>query len=263
MYATKAGGVVHSRSVCRGSHLSKTNDWEGKRHCQFCPWPCLVCMSEDVVKGKNCHPLCRSCAKEYVQQLPLDPRWNGKDVPCPCGSGMSLQLDGVVLPPTVAATSNEVVVTPCVKPCVLEACLEEVSNLRCPHCRQTFGWFDGCCAVRCECKKFFCGLCLKPFDTDITCHRHVLVCPKNPGTDFFVTFAQWERIMDDRKRIGLWKAGHTMVRQGHGVLLASAMMVYVSEKTGISLVPRKLVLRVLGCGMLLHAATAAILLLLF
>lgn len=51
---------------------------------------------------------------------------------------------------------------------LLEAC-----TLKCPHCKTAFGGFSGCCAVTCECKKHFCGLCLAPCRDNSDAHSHV------------------------------------------------------------------------------------------
>lgn len=51
--------------------------------------------------------------------------------------------------------------------------LLELCTLKCPHCKQAFYDFSGCCAVQCECKKYFCGLCMQACTDSGACHSHV------------------------------------------------------------------------------------------
>lgn len=231
MYCTAKGNVIHSRQYCRGSFLLRCDekDAKQKRQCRVCPWPCMICMSEDVVKGNNCHPLCDSCTTDYVQTLLTNPNWNGADVPCPCGSGRLLQSN-VALPSS--RTSLQVY-----KPCILEECLDSVSNLRCPHCRCVFVSFDGCCAITCNCKGCFCAFCLEPFDTDKECHDHVLYCSLNPNPkDYFASLSEWEGVMSTQKTIRLWNKAFEVSYQ-YGCLLGAAMMLYVSERSDVYIFP--------------------------
>ncbi|XP_037047411.1 uncharacterized protein LOC119082138 isoform X2 [Bradysia coprophila] len=82
----------------------------------------------------------------------------------------------------------------------VRAIQETVLNLSCPKCNTAFYEFDGCVAVTCStCKAGFCGLCLANCGSDA--HSHVRSCPKNPGTDYYVSQRDLQAVhLDMRNR---------------------------------------------------------------
>ncbi len=75
-----------------------------------------------------------------------------------------------------------------------------------PCCNRAFILRDGCMAIRCECGKNFCGLCLnfvaqKDVDSNGPCHTHVTHCSQNilfPGLYFT---PEWYMSFNHKARI--------------------------------------------------------------
>ncbi len=79
----------------------------------------------------------------------------------------------------------------------------------CPSCGQEFNDFVGCLALMCcNCKTYFCGVCLKNDNIcdAFTCHKHVKQCIKtkeNKGImfhgNYFISDNDWPKLHEDHK----------------------------------------------------------------
>jgi hypothetical protein len=83
---------------------------------------------------------------------------------------------------------------------VRNAIVEEGLTDRCPHCRNAFWDFEGCCAVRCSsCPGHFCGWCLAKCDGSAAAHEHVRSCEQKPaGADAY--FGSADQLVAARRR---------------------------------------------------------------
>ena len=82
--------------------------------------------------------------------------------------------------------------------------LDDVLNVRCPNCKQTFDTFDGCFSVLCEsCRHYFCACCLEfSSRSSVEAHKHVAQCERGKEVGmagYYGRSEHWEEIKKKRR----------------------------------------------------------------
>ena len=212
MYFAKARSkVVHSGPVCRKSRVIDALPvilTDNMRLCKHCfanmNVICFICQDEQENTIKcpcSTHRICSACLDNYIDTKLQDPGWNF-EVGCPCGMGGAF-------PQCVLSEKSKLLIESAQKKtdaCYyrrfhLDVAIDKIMTLRCPHCESAFDTFDACLSVQCRCKKFFCALCFKKYDTSRSCHDHVLKC--NSGSHW-MQLENWKRFQHDRICVRLW-----------------------------------------------------------
>lgn len=198
MYRGPSSACAHTDPQCRAlrrCRAVRVDDSAARRlpQCQYCARACLVC-GDDGALIAPCgeHALCVDCLTEHVQReaatldaLPA----------CPCRAGATFDarwlprcVRAALAPSAARAVASAAVAPPA------DAALECLT-LRCPHCAAAFYDFDGCAAIYCTCRGWFCALCLQPCRDRDAAHAHVASCARNPNAySYFVSHVQYEDV---------------------------------------------------------------------
>ena len=196
----------------------------------------MVC--GDDARPNVCHALCEGCTLRYLEHLREDPLRGDASVTCPCQSGRPFALSHAVRREHSRVVRERAERrTSAVKKCLLEEQCETALVPRCPHCRTAVFDFDGCCAVRCLCRKYFCALCMRGFEGSAECHSHVLACRLNDTGSYYAprrTLVSAQRRMQSER---IWRGFLVCLRE-HNVFYAISFIVSAKERGG-SIFPSK------------------------
>jgi hypothetical protein len=186
------------------------------RRCQKCfaDGACMICTeTKKDLRPTPCgfHSICRECLAKHIDLLLQEPNWDGK-VQCPCGTGGALASLPQEQQKKIISTLATRSVANIQRSGHLDFIVDDVLTLRCPHCRTAFCDFTGCAAVKCRCRKYFCGFCLTACEDDQACHAHVRRCRLNPNPDdYFIRFDAWLRVQHNRKCAAVWSSLHDVL----------------------------------------------------
>ena len=198
MYGSKRSKLFHLTPNCTNCHIKcpvLLEDVSGKFGCQKCKaskiLPCSACHTQTIpyVRFKCGHSFCNECTNSILRPQILR---RCKTLSCPCGGHVEeISNDAVSLLLTEVweTVSHD-----------NQRSLADAFNLSCPHCKRVFVDFEACLAIRCECDRFFCALCLQPFETNEEAHEHVLQCSLNPNRSYFMPFEAWLDVMNERRK---------------------------------------------------------------
>jgi hypothetical protein len=148
---------------------------------------------------------------------------------CPCGEGPPLDLQRDVTPTRLHRWVHHLIqratATPSVTPSPptsADVCDRAFTD-RCPWCDMAFCGFDGCVAVFCECRRYFCGLCLARCSDSTDAHAHGTRCRYNPTLSYYVPT---DLCTTNLRRRSLLRLAETLeeVRSTHGILHALRVM---------------------------------------
>lgn len=186
-YGSARSRRYHATRTCNHCYVENPvliSDLSGKEPCPSCVSLCVAChapvLGKPAASFECGHAFCEACVDQIVQG------WRNKPA-CPCGAALIAAGEGAVSSLLSRGT----------RPAT--AC--DSLNRTCPHCGEPFSDFDGCAAVMCSCRGFFCGLCMQPCADSEAAHAHVSACPLNtcPG-QYFVPADHVEAIVDAQKR---------------------------------------------------------------
>lgn len=257
LFKNPAGHVLH-RGGCARVNADRARPCciatEDARLCASCFPRCVVCMAAPGYPLRGCpaeHAVCGECmirhAEMHLRETPELP------LRCPCGKGDPLRphadLSGRCAALMVDGTREALLQLtrerrqcreaiarreglsllgdgPGFRRFAVELC-DHARARECPHCARRFLDFDGCAAVRCTCKLYFCALCLQGFDDEREAHQHVaLECALNPHASYWVPLEVCHRAWLDRARRRA-RAALRALRADGGTLLAFVAWVFV------------------------------------
>lgn len=230
MYYAKPNSLcVHANAICRRSRVNdaKLVDFVGNmRKCKFCFPPlttkCFICDDESKelmnCKCSDYHNICPECVDAHIQANYIHSGWDGK-VSCPCMKGHS----NIVVTKSLQTKISKIMLSLKKKEvnkyarCCIDFAQQNILTMKCQNCDNAFYDFDGCLALMCRCKRSICALCLKTFETNDECHKHVLQCKWNrdfawfikgqvwkPRLDYFMADEEFQRRKHDRICLQLW-----------------------------------------------------------
>lgn len=188
-FRARSGGRLHRTRACR--YVTPRHQRVGDV-CSVCwdrePPPCVACGVKPMDVVFTCHHgYCEQCAIFLVDTAIVD---HVADVRCPCPRRGALH--NVRELPTDALVARVEALESRRPPTSATVLADDATRLQvdaCPHCGSLFVDYNGCAAVQCECSKWFCALCLAPFEGSDDAHCHVADCTGNGTT--FLPFDTW------------------------------------------------------------------------
>ena len=214
-YLLGNGRVCHSRSTCRRSlqpalaiSPEESKAWAKCKSC-FVSRACMLCLEDGPWLACPCaeHALCPPCFEEVCERecaLAHRTSMSQTGVQCPCQRGDPFPWDMIprrVLQGIFLELRNRVAVRASKSRAAFIE--DDVLTLLCPHCGCAFSDFDGCLAVQCTCRAFFCALCLHACEDNDDAHAHILTCSSNVNRSYFMPFDTWMQLQRQRQHTRL------------------------------------------------------------
>ena len=223
IFGSTRSTIIHGQQNCKKmqlqkiqrldySQLSEMKKKKQIRYCHECCVHCFIC-NEYCETTFECHPMCEDCIFNHVNLLVQDPTWDFK-VLCPCHSNIEKKqlpkkvVELISLQKKKIEDQNDILhQKSSLKNILFQNYVEDVLYDKCPHCNLCIYDFDGCCAIKCVCAKYFCALCLHPCMTSREAHLHVAACSYNPKKgDYYLSTSEVKTLKKIQQTQKLWSS---------------------------------------------------------
>lgn len=262
LYRTARGRLRHASTRCP-KVLRKAvveSAFDGNALCQTCCATCVVCRVDPGVPmpcGDEAHALCDECMHQYLLHCAsVAPEVAPT---CPCGVGPALPLRELASSKAIDAwhdaVRNASISAAAPKPTsppafrLADEMCAFARERRCPWCDRLFADFDGCAALECHCKRWFCALCLHACDSSKHAHDHLRRdCPSNPTSSYYVAEEVYTRVWEEQARERMARSIQSLAQtEGIALTLIVATRIRRTED-GRRLLPLSSLMRLRPCS---------------